>query len=211
VIADAACSLLFCQAINERMDTVATNLARTIESRKKCRVVHMVCEFVTDPSLSRVWLRRTAECLTAIDGKKTTPKLTDHEQRLMRSTSAPQIGQVLTNGMQPAAVFSTSTRVPGHVEERLQKRREREDDSVDELAVQRVLDELELEQQQQQQQQQSSSVASSLTKRKPRRPVPSEPLEDRRSNTKDLARSEAAAKALGSSQLSGCPGDFCGP
>lgn len=184
------------------MDTLSTNLVRAIESKKGSRVVHMVCEFVSDPDLSRVWLLRTTECLTAIDGKRATNKLTSEQQKLLRSSSAPSIGDVLThkrNEIQAAVMSGSMGRsgMGGHVEERIQRRRMKERDGLDEGEVQRLMDELERNE-------------HSHRKRRAR------PVSDLNESTqaslqaKELASSSAASKALGSSQLSGCPGDFCG-
>jgi hypothetical protein len=171
---------------NDSMSRIVSSLVRLVESSKKCRVVSMVTEFTVDAD-SRVWLLRTTQCLTSVDGNGVRTKPAQ-ERKAQRTAQATVVGQALTmatlpDETVPSSLGGTNSRV------RAARRRER-DQPPDEEEIQKILGE-------------SSKVNR-------RRDMPPGTIASTNSDIRKQATSSAAAQALGSTQLGGCPGDFCG-
>lgn len=190
--------LCLSRPFNEAMGRNVSALVRLIESQKKSRVVQMVTEFVVDAS-ARVWLLRTTDCLIAVDGPAVVAKPSE-DRRVARISASPAIGHALTmaggqRGGSEADNYGVDVkRGRGANSEVRAARRRARDPAPDEDAVQRVLAELapnELPAPQAPQATQLGRKTSTL-------------------EVRDAAKSSAASLALGSTQLNGCAGDFCG-
>jgi hypothetical protein len=195
---------------NDAMARNALALARAVERKLRCRVVRLGTEFVSDAATGRVWLHRVTECLTAVDGPAQRQR-PEEEQRLSRVAVSMAVGQALTVDTKPDTGGGEKTGGSGgskdgasggtygvsvkagrgsNSEVRAARRRAREPVPDDE-AVAKVLAELE----------EREYVAKVVTVDSLKKTSTSD--------VRALARSSAASKALGSSQLNGCPGDFC--
>lgn len=173
---------------NDSMSHIINSLVRLVESHKKCRVVSMVTEFTVDIE-SRVWLLRTTQCLTSVDGMGVRTKPTQ-ERKAQRTAQSSIVGQALTTGT-GADELSSSNLGATHSRVRAARRRER-DKPPDEGEVQKILGDVKKTRPRRSSQQHPSSLPSTT------------------SDIREQSSSVAAAKALGSTQLAGCPGDFCG-
>jgi hypothetical protein len=149
----------------------------------------MSADFSAD-ARGRLWLLRTTECLTSVDGHAVRTKHPE-ERRLTRVATAAAVGQKLTMeqplpqdqlteanhyGVEPKAAARGA--LGSHSLVRAARRRARE--AVPDDGEVRMV------------------VEADLLQGTPTVQI------------RDHVRSTAASKALGSTQLSGCPGDFCG-
>ena len=82
------------QVANEAMGRMAEALVRGVEGRKKARVVAMTAEFLAD-GRGRVWLLRTTECLTSVDGPAVRGR-DPGQLRGARVGGSAAVGQALT-------------------------------------------------------------------------------------------------------------------
>lgn len=84
---------------NKSMNAAVQQLVRCVERKKRCRVVSMVTEFTVDV-VGRVWLHKTTETLTSVDGpssKALNSKQGNEEQRRANRTSGVSaVGKALT-------------------------------------------------------------------------------------------------------------------
>ena len=213
--------------VNARMKAQVEALVRVVEGRKKCRVVSCATEFSVDRQ-GRAWLLRTVSCVTAVDGPALNRRPVG-EMKAARNVASSGVGQALTlatveagpGGEAHGGRRKTGAHVGGgNTQERAQRRRAREG-APDEEAVQRVLAELDVTSSQRlshhhHRGRDGGGAAESSSKSAAAPPVVTAELKDAHhepTTTMDLrqvASSAAASKALGSTQLSGCPGDFCG-
>ena len=212
--------------VNARMKAQVEALVRVVEGRKKCRVVSCSTEFSVDRQ-GRTWLLRTVSCVTAVDGPALNRRA-GGEMKAARNVASSTVGQALTlatvevGGSGEGQANGSRRKTGGHVggsntQERAQRRRAREG-APDEEAVQRVLAELDVSSQRPSQQHRGreSGEGESMSKTTTTAAPSSGELKEAHhepTTTMDLrqvASSAAASKALGSTQLSGCPGDFCG-
>jgi hypothetical protein len=197
---------------NGRMKAQVEAVVRLVEGRKKCRVVSCATEFSVDRQ-GRTWLLRTVACVTAVDGPAVARR-GGGELKAARAAASSSVGQALTSaaasgseelateaggaagGRRKHGVYGAAG--GGNTEERALRRRARAG-VPDEAAVQRVLAELD-----------ASAQRSHLLRSGPGQEAPCEAHEATSTlEVRQLASSAAASKALGSTQLSGCPGDFC--